>query len=170
MTRIIAKLFARRVFLAFYVTLGLAFGSTILLAGEADQRFHAMDLTGAWTVTNTGVTDPTVIFLAVNTFTSDGGWVGSAQGEGTCCPILTPGFGTWERTGLKTFALTFASILYNNDGSLVATGKGRQSITMTSSDQFVGKAKFVLTAPDGTIVASGETNLVGKRVRVEPLP
>jgi len=96
--------------------------------------------------------------------------VGSAQGEGACCPILTPGFGTWERTGLKTFALTFASILYNNDGSLVATGKGRQSITMTSSDQFVGKAKFVLTAPDGTIVASGETNLVGKRVRVEPLP
>jgi hypothetical protein len=80
MTRIIAKLFARRVFLAFYVTLGLAFGSTILLAGEADQRFHAMDLTGAWTVTNTGVTDPTVIFLAVNTFTSDGGWVGSGSG------------------------------------------------------------------------------------------
>jgi hypothetical protein len=83
MTRIIAKLLGKRVFLAFYVTLGLTFGSTILFAGEAEQRFHAMDLTGAWTVTNTGVTDPTVIFLAVNTFTSDGGLGGDRlRGKG----------------------------------------------------------------------------------------
>ena len=86
-----------------------------------------------------------------------------------CCPILTPGFGTWERTGLNTFALTFASFLYNNAGSLVATGQGHQSITMTSSNQFVGKAKFVLTKPDGTPYASGATPLIGKRVRVRPL-
>jgi hypothetical protein len=49
-----------------------------------------MDLTGAWTVTNTGVTDPTVIFLAVNTFTSDGGWVGSAQGGRGLLPERIP--------------------------------------------------------------------------------
>jgi hypothetical protein len=150
--------------------LALAVGPMITFAEGAHEQAHAVDPTGAWLVTNTGSGGQDGVFLSVELFTNDGGWIGSAQGEGACCPILTPGFGTWERTGPNTFALTFASILYNNDGSLVATGKGQQSITMRSSDQFVGKAKFVLTAPDGTIFASGETTFVGQRVRIEPLP
>jgi hypothetical protein len=71
----------------------------------------------------------------------------------------------------KAFALTFTSIFYDQNGILVATGKGRQSLTLTSPDQFVGKAKFVGTGPDGkTVLFSGETTLVGQRVKVEPFP
>jgi len=133
---------------------------------------HDNDLTGAWIVTNTAVGGQGLaVFLAVNLFTSDGDWAGSAQGDAACCPIGSGGFGVWERTGPKTFALTFASIFYDQNGLLVATGKGRQSLTLTSPDQFVGKAKFVGTGPDGkTVLFAGETTLVGQRVKVEPFP
>jgi hypothetical protein len=57
------------------------------------------------------------------------------------------------------------------NGLRVATGKGRQSLTLTSPDQFVGKAKSVGTGPDGkTVLFAGETTLVGQRVKVEPFP
>jgi hypothetical protein len=155
----------------FALLLALAVAPTVAFAAEgAHENGHINDLTGAWIVTNTALGDGGGVFLAVNTFTSDGGWVGSVQGEGACCPIGTPGFGVWEKTGPKTFALTFASVFYDQFGSLVATGKGRQTLTLTSSDQFVGKAKFVGTAPNGTVAFSGESTLVGQRVKVEPLP
>jgi hypothetical protein len=127
------------------------------------------DPSGAWTVAATDTGSGNVL-QSVVVFTKGGGWIGTIQGEGACCPLLSPGLGVWARTGTRTFAVTFGSVLYNQDGSLFGTGKGRQTITLHSSEDFTGRGHFILNLPDGTVQVTPDLTFVGKRINVEPLP
>jgi hypothetical protein len=142
-------------------------------AQSLDNSFQAQprenDPTGAWTYTVTE-TKTGKIIRGTALFTKDGGMIGSIQGEGACCPIVTPGYGVWTRTGQHTLAVTFKAILYDDQGTLVGIGTGRQSITLNSSRELVGRGVFTITAPDGAVTVTPEVTFVGERVRVEPLP
>jgi hypothetical protein len=156
--------------------LALAVGPAAVVAQESDnnqdrdhERDQANDPTGAWLVTNTDTSNGNVL-LSVELFTKDGGWIGSIQGEAACCPILSSGFGTWVRTGPRTFVITFASFSYDQNGILVSTNKGRRSLTLTPIQEIIGKGHFTITFPDGSVIVPPDLTFVGKRVNAEPSP
>jgi hypothetical protein len=69
-------------------------------------------LVGSWLFS---LTSPQVSFLALGTFTSDGTFVGTAQGDGTFGPLNAtegPAHGVWATTGHNAFRATFNTIWY----------------------------------------------------------
>jgi hypothetical protein len=127
------------------------------------------DPTGAWTVAAADTESGNVLQSDV-LFTRGGGWTGSIQRGEACYPILSPGCGVWARTGPRAFAVTFRSVLYNQDGSLAGIGKGRQTIILHASQEFSGRGHFTITLPDGTVQVPPDITFLGKRINVEPLP
>lgn len=150
------------------VLLALIVGGSMLTLGCAWSGQSINDLTGSWIVTNTPSGEGERPFVSVATFTSDGGFVGAAQGSGACCPILTPGHGVWERTGANAFAVAFASIAYDADGNLVGRMAGRLTIQLDeAADRINGEFRGTMVDRDGNELFSIEGTLQGERVKVQ---
>jgi hypothetical protein len=127
--------------------LAFAVAPTIVLAGEGGND---NDLTGSWFVKNTlvvpgGPTPPP--FFALSTFTKDGNFIGDTPS--IVSHPTTPGFGVWQRTGARTFALTFRSIESDSDGNAIGFILVRQTITLNhSGDKWDGTAVLVERDPN----------------------
>jgi hypothetical protein len=127
--------------------LALAVASTVVLAGEGGND---NDLTGSWFVKNTLVVPggpPPPPFFSLSTFTKDGNFIGATPS--IVSHPTTPGFGVWQRTGGRTFALTFRSIESDSDANAIGFIEVRQTIMLNhSGDTWDGTAVLVERDPN----------------------
>jgi hypothetical protein len=112
----------------FALLLALAVSTPVLLAQDWDHdhlngRDKVHDPTGAWLIRNDAEGSPFILTV----FHKGGTLTGDLQGEGAFDPAATkpplpplnvinsPESGVWQKTGWKTFAVTFLTIEYQVD-------------------------------------------------------
>ena len=132
---------------------------------KADFNEEPGDLTGAWTFKVSRTVPTPVDFVALNTFTKDGTYMSSQQGEAICCPTASPGYGVWTKTGSKNFAVTFSVLLSNADLSLYGTLNVRLDITLDQkSGNVSGQFQGQLLDPKGNIITPVAGTFTGERI------
>jgi hypothetical protein len=78
------------------------------------------------------------------------------------------GVGAWDRTGRRTFALTFVRQRFDATGTLVGTTNIRETRTLDAAgDTFSGSGSFSVLDLMGTVVSSGSFTVQGTRITVQ---
>jgi hypothetical protein len=84
-------------------------------------------------------------------------------------PAVGDGVGVWVATGARTAAATIVFQVVDADGAIQATVKARADIEVDASgDAFTSTYAFEGTAPDGTLLFSGQATGRAARLAVEP--
>ena len=114
-------------------------------------------LEGAWDsqVTNTDCNGN--ILAAFRSFEAfhQGGTV-TITGNLNSPALSSPGIGTWQRTGMRTFNATFQFFTFNPDGSFAGTVKITTQIHLSAhGDSFTSTSTFAVYDPDGNLIFSG---------------
>lgn len=150
------------------VGLALAILATPLATyrAKADASEDANSLTGSWLVKLHFDRPFTADVLALVTFTQEGTFVGSIQGEGAGPgPAETPAYGAWAQTGLTAFAVKAHSITAAADGSLPSLN----TLTMqldAKSNQLSGTWQFRAVDPFGNVTFESGGTLTATRILV----
>jgi hypothetical protein len=93
------------------------------------------------------------VFRAVEMFNA-GGTLNSI--DNTPPTLHGPGFGTWERTGPRTFRAPFQFFNFNADGSFAGTQKIERQIHVAAhGNSYTSMVTFGAYDPDGNLVFSG---------------
>jgi hypothetical protein len=125
-------------------------------------------LVGAWFID----VHPTLIpaFVSLGTFSIDGTLTNiSSVSLGT--PPESPGYGVWVRTGRRTYASTFQTIMGDGAGGLGGTQKVRATATLGSGgDRLTGVFQVDVFDPSGALIVSDTGTVEGRRIKVEALP
>ncbi len=142
----------------------LAVFAVSLTAGLGRAQSNAEqvnDLTGAWLLKVTLTAPAPNEFRALATFTKDGNFIATAQGDG-------PAHGVWVKTGARTFVVSFATINWQADGSLFGILKVNLTLTLDEkSDQLTGQLQAQLVDPSGNIIVSLQGTVTGERIRIQ---
>ena len=126
------------------------------------------DLTGSWLLTINQLGEEPEPYLALATFTQNGGFVAEAQGHSACCPQSTGAFGTWERTGESTFAGKWASILFNPDQSLHSTLTFTFTIDLNQAgDQISSEWQGKAVDLDERVLFTIQGTMQGEQIQVD---
>lgn len=133
---------------------------------------NAVSPTGSWMGVVTSAPGGPPPFRVLMTFTKDGGFTGTADGDSLVGG--SPQHGVWERIGgtnSRRFALTFFQLFYAPDSSPTGLHKIRQTVILSrSGDTWQGPGIVDIFAPDGTLVFSGTATTTATRIQSEPLP
>jgi len=120
-------------------------------------------LVGAWLVT---ASRPAGVGKNLLTFSSDGTFFRS----GDTHPTLSGAHGTWQRAADGGFDATYIAFRFDQNGKWIGSTKTRIHIApSTNTDEFVGLAKVSTRDLADTEVATSESRLEGKRIKVEPI-
>lgn len=93
------------------------------------------------------------VFRAVEMFNA-GGTLTSI--DNTPPTMHGPGFGTWDRTGMRTFNAPFQFFNFNPDGSFAGTQKiDRQIHVSNHGNSYTSVVTFQALDPEGNVVFSG---------------
>jgi len=123
---------------------------------------------GAWITTATSQNPPDVPPIrGYTTFTQDGSVLASDDwlADGL-------GHGSWVRTGNRQFAVTIQGLFFGPDGTAVARGKNRATLTSDpSSGELSGRYVFEsFDLATGAPLGGGTGTVRMTRIRVEPMP
>ena len=162
------------------VTLGAVLSGIEPLAA---QSATPPPLAGSWQLTltparpNPPVTAPTIYALA--TFTSDGSVIETDSSQvAPISPAVTTGIratgghGIWQPApAFGNLFIQFISFVVNQNGSLYA----RKTVTISGAldsagNNFSGSYAYVLTDPNGGILATGSGTTAGQRIPHPALP
>lgn len=118
---------------------------------------HRASLEGAWDsqVTNTDCNGN--ILMAFRSFEAyhQGGTV-TTTGNANSPALSSPGIGTWQSTGMRTFNATFQFFTFNPDGSFAGTVKIESQIHLSDhGNSFTATSTFEGYDPDGNLIFSG---------------
>jgi hypothetical protein len=107
--------------------------------------------------------------INIVTINKDGTQVSADYGAN---PWPSPGLGVWGKTGPNQFAVTFAELLSDAQGTLVGRSKVRGALTYDqTSDTLAGPFQSDITDPSGQNVQDHfEGTVLLTRMRLEPLP
>lgn len=99
------------------------------------------------------------------TFTSDGTFFRS----GDTHPTLSVAHGVWVPVGEREFDATYIALRFDENRAHIGSQNTRIRITLGSDpDEFTGLAKVSTLGLDGSVQATSETQLRGKRITVAP--
>jgi hypothetical protein len=129
----------------------------------------AINITGSWRFTlYETLTPPTGQFLALATFTEDGSFIGTAQGDGQPNgPTEGPAHGSWQRTGLNNL-VTFMSIWRQPDGSLFGLFTVKMTLTLDPrTGELKGPWSATLRDPNKNIIFQLGGNVTAQRILVD---
>jgi hypothetical protein len=130
--------------------------------------------TGSWEGVVTSVNGGPPPFRVLMTFTADGGFIGSGDGDSSVNQSGSPQYGVWERIGGKAsrrYAVTFRQLYYAPDATSMGSATIRQTVVLNESgDTWEGPAEVKIFAPDGTLVFTGASVATATRIRSNPLP
>jgi len=157
----------------FCPVLAFLFMSLVATSAEAQQisTVDSNDIAGSWLISLNRVLPFPAQFLALGTFSKEGTFIGTAQGDGTFLPqVGTEGgaHGAWKRTGHNTFALTFLTLWFMSDATL--TGVMTPNLTLTldpKTDRVSGQFSGQLAGPGGNVIFPLQGSLTGQRIRVQ---
>ena len=81
----------------------------------------------------------------------------------------SPGHGVWDRTRGREYIATFMFFRFSPDGQYLGTQLGTLTIELAAGDdEFVGTSVFEIRGPDGTLVATGNAAVEGRRMEGPP--
>jgi hypothetical protein len=79
--------------------------------------------------------------------------------------LSSPGLGTWQRTGMRTFTSTLQFFTFNPDGSFAGTVKIEGQVQLSADgNSYTGTSTFAVYDPDGNLVFSGCNTEVATRL------
>lgn len=126
--------------------------------------------TGAWEGVVTNLQGGPPPFRMLMTFTSDGNWIGSSDGDSNGASAT---HGLWEQIGdgnSRTFSITARQIQYNQNSVPTASVTIRQKFTLNAAgDAMEGPFEVKIFLPDGTLVFTGGGVSTATRVVSDPL-
>jgi hypothetical protein len=137
-------------------------------ADAVDSSGHEpKTIVGAWSNTVHPTQRPAFVGLGI--FTKDGNLTNTTS-DSLAFPTETPGFGRWTRTGPRTYAATFVTLIGAPDGTFAATAKIRAAISLSASgDEFTGTFRVDVFDPTGAPIGADTGRVTGTRIKVEPL-
>jgi hypothetical protein len=156
----------------FFIALILAAMTTISAFAQSNNAPQWTSPAGAWIGTITSGPGGPPPFRVLMTFTSDGNFIGTADGDSFAGG--SPSLGVWERVGdpsSRKYAATFLQIFYATDSSPTALVKVRQTFILNRlGNTMEGPATVDIFLPDGTLVFAGTATGTATRIQSEPLP
>lgn len=146
-------------------------------AASRAQGTEQQPLAGSWMITvNATSGGEDFSFKSLATFTADGSYVGTTQGDTIlnaspgALPITSPQHGTWTSLGNATYALTFMAILTDLQGNFGATLKVRQTINLNQTgDTWSGPFRAEYFDANGNVIFTFSGTMQATRINVEPL-
>jgi hypothetical protein len=145
--------------------------SCALTAGVAKAESNdGNDMTGSWRFSLARTLPFPQQVLALATFFKEGMFVGTAQGDGICCPAEGPAHGVWTKTGHNTFAVRFEALWYQGDTSLFGILLLNMNLTLDDkagkvTGSFQGAVVDPVTLAVKLPVAG---TLTGQKIRIQP--
>lgn len=148
------------------LALGLMASGCSTSGAQTDSARSSVDasrgLIGAWLVTahrQRGVGGNLL------TFSSDGTFFRSGDSH----PVYSGGHGAWKRVSEKEFEATYIAFTFDQSGKWTGSNKVRIHITVgPGENEFAAKTKSSTRDLQDKEIRSGEGNLSGKRILVEP--
>lgn len=127
--------------------------------------------TGSWEGVVTNLDGGPPPFRMLMTFTADGGWIGSSDGDSNGA---SAGHGVWEQVGggnSRTFAVTFRQIQYDQNSVPTASVTVRQTFILDDAGNTMeGPGEVKVFLADGTLVFTGRAVATATRIISDPLP
>jgi len=134
---------------------------------KSSSAQESKTLVGAWFITVTPTLRPA--FVSVGTFSSDG-TLTNISSPSLGFPPESPGYGVWVKTGKRTSAITFVTVLGDGAGNFAGTDKVRAILTVSSTgDGISGVFRVDVFDPGGMLIVSDTGTVQGTRIKVEPL-
>jgi hypothetical protein len=150
----------------------LALAAVALTASPAradDNEGKNNDMSGAWQFLLVIDKGP-ASFSALGTFTKDGIFVGTAQGDGLCCSQagISQGaaHGTWKRIGSRSFTWTLRALQVNADLSLASILTVIIAVTLDQPNQVSGSWSGQVAAPNGSVLQQVGGSITGFRYAI----
>ena len=136
---------------------------------KADSGEDANSLTGSWRMNLHFTTPSEADLLALGSFTKEGTFIGSLQGDGAGPgPTETPAYGVWAKTGATAFAVRAHTIQAGADSSLLGLSTLTMQLTLDAkSNQLSGTWQFQTVDPLGNITFQSGGTLTATRILVE---
>ena len=160
-------MFTRKVFIA---TMIMAM-TAIMAFAQTNNAPTWTSPVGSWEGVVTSLNGGPPPFRVLMTFTKDGGFIGTADGDNA---VGSTQHGVWEQIGGKssrTYAATFRQLFYLPDSTSTGSGTVRQTVILNEAgDAWQGPAEVKIFAPDGTLVFTGEATATATRIQSDPLP
>jgi hypothetical protein len=124
---------------------------------------------GSWLYT---VTIPGYTFQGIETYSAGGGYTEADQLSFNPLAVASAGHGTWERTGARTFDLTYLNLTFDSFGSGNPTGtlKVRQTTAIDKSgNSYTGSGDYTYYDLHGNPILSisGTFTITATRIVVE---
>lgn len=142
---------------------------TVTQEGVKADGSSAPQIEGAWRAIVTPTAGapgqpPVPPFQALTTYSSGGGVVTS----NSFLPTASPGYGSWKRTGRRTFTDTTEAFTYQN-GQFAGTFRVRHTVRLNArGDTYNGVSDAFLILPDGvTTIPLGCAITEGTRIDAE---
>ena len=165
---------SRRQLLGWAAAGGAALASATLAGGRAVAQ-ETDEPVGSWLV-DIRHDDGEETVEAV-TFTSGGGFVNTGAPLALAPPEAGTRFfwfsgahGVWERTGPSTVGITFAGVVYDDDGKAIAMFRASARWeTEPGHDTASGRFRGAITALSGDTIAPVSAIFRARRVRLEPI-
>jgi hypothetical protein len=123
------------------------------------------DMNGAWQFLLVIDKGP-ASFSALGTFTKDGIFVGTAQGDGLCCASQGAAHGTWKRIGPRSFIWTLRALQANADFSLASILTVTIAVTLDQSDHLTGSWSGQVVDPNGIVLHPVGGSITGIRYAI----
>ena len=127
---------------------------------------HGASLEGAWDSQVTSTDCNGNILMAFRSFEAfHQGGTSTVTGNANSPALSSPGLGTWQRTGMRTFTSPIQFFTFNPDGSFAGTVKIAGQIHLSDhGNSFTGTFTFGVYDPDGNLVFSGCGTAVATRL------
>ena len=140
-----------------------AAGFTASPARANDNDGKNNDMNGAWQfVLSAG----DMSFAALGTFTNDGIFVGTAQGDGLCCVSQGAAHGIWKRIGPRQFSWVLRTLNANADKTLNSTLTVTITVTLDQPNHVRGSWSGQVAAPNGTVLQMVGGSITGFRYAI----
>ncbi len=154
-----------------FLVLIIAAMTTVIASAQSTDAPEWHSPTGSWEGVVTTAGGFPAPFRVLMTFTADGGFMGSGDGD---YAVGSPQYGVWERIGSKssrTYSATFRQINYAPDATSTGSATIQQTVILNETgDAWSGPAVVRIYAPDGTLVFTVGATATATRIRSEPLP
>jgi len=140
--------------------------AALILTPASLSAQHGASLEGVWDSQVTSTDCNSHILMAFRAFElfHQGGTL-TTTGNANSPALSSPGLGTWQRTGMRTFTSTLQFFTFNPDGSFAGTVKIAGQIHLSDhGNSFTGTSTFAVYDPDGNLVFSGCGTDVGTRL------
>jgi len=143
--------------------------TTGAVAASAEWAPASQGPEGSWLYT---VTIPGYTFLGIETYSGGGGYTEADQLSFTPTAVASAGHGAWQKTGEKTFLLTYLNLTFDafSSGNPTGTLKVRQTTTLGSTgNTYTGSGDYTYYDLKGNPIPSisGTFTITAKRITVQ---